>query len=123
MDFEQALISAVRHALPNATLGGCYFHLMQIFRRHLTSLGLMQQYRNDPEFTQTASMVPAMAFVPPHRLEEAFRWLREHLFDELQPMLDWFEQNYMGKGVSICCPVSQHSPPPSPNHRFTDGKF
>lgn len=97
LDFEQALIGAVRETWSRATLGGCFYHLASSFRKHISSLGLMPQYRRDAEFAQTARMVLALAFVPPQRLEQAFQWLREKLFEELQPLLDWFERYYLGE--------------------------
>ncbi|KRZ03045.1 hypothetical protein T11_632 [Trichinella zimbabwensis] len=42
-------------------------------------------------------MVIALAFVPTDGLEQAIDNLAGHLPDELQPLLDWFEDSYVGR--------------------------
>ena len=42
-------------------------------------------------------MISALAFIPPPRLENALAALRGDLPDELQPVLDYFEDNYVGR--------------------------
>jgi hypothetical protein len=49
-------------------------------------------------------MVVALAFVPIAELDNAFHELSENLPDEyaaeLQPVLDWFEDNYLGRPLN-----------------------
>ncbi|KRZ15883.1 hypothetical protein T11_5706 [Trichinella zimbabwensis] len=42
-------------------------------------------------------MVVALAFVPTEGIEQAVDSLAGHLPDELQPLLDWFEDSYVGR--------------------------
>jgi hypothetical protein len=42
-------------------------------------------------------MIPAMTFVPIDRLEDALEILRDTLDDELTPLLDYFEETYIGR--------------------------
>ena len=44
-----------------------------------------------------ARMVICLAFVPPQRIEIALQDLSDYLPDELQPILDWFEDNDLGR--------------------------
>jgi hypothetical protein len=97
IDFEMAVINAAREAFPNADLRGCLFHLMKNFRRHLTDSGLLQRYNNEPAFAVQPRMIVSLAFVPVDGLDEAFDALSESLPDELQAMLTWLEDNYIGR--------------------------
>ena len=46
-------------------------------------------------------MITALAFVPIDRLDDAFAELcdsvPDQFADDLQPILDWFENNYLGR--------------------------
>ncbi|KRZ04603.1 hypothetical protein T11_5756 [Trichinella zimbabwensis] len=74
-DFEMAAFNAIRTAFPVVRLHG---------------------YKNDSDFALQAKMVIALAFVPTDGLEQAIDSLAGHLPDELQPLLDWFEDRYVG---------------------------
>ncbi|KRZ65686.1 hypothetical protein T10_2363 [Trichinella papuae] len=49
------------------------------------------------DFTVQAKMVIALAFVPTHGLEQAIDSLAGHFPDELQQLLDYFEDSYVGR--------------------------
>ncbi|KAB0804478.1 hypothetical protein PPYR_01448 [Photinus pyralis] len=66
-------------------------------RKHVQALGLMPEYQNDEEFSLKARMVTALAFVPVKRLEDAVDQLSNYLPNQLHPLLDWFEDNYLGR--------------------------
>ena len=42
-------------------------------------------------------MIAALAFVPPDDVASAFEALTEYVDDELQPVLDYFEDNFIGR--------------------------
>lgn len=97
MDYEKALMNAFGAYFPSAEIHGCFFHLVQNVKKHVASKGLSGNYRRDADFALKARMISALAFIPPERLEDALRELKEELPAELQTTLDYFEDNYMGR--------------------------
>lgn len=97
LDFEQAVINAFSNAFPDAELQGCLFHLVKNMKRKLGEKGLIQRYNSDATFSLHARMIPALAFVPIGSLEDALEALRENLPEELESILDYFEDNYLGR--------------------------
>ncbi|KAB0793284.1 hypothetical protein PPYR_12904 [Photinus pyralis] len=96
-DFENAAISAMKHCFPRAEIRGCFFHLVQNMHKKLSHLGLMQRYRIEADFALAAKMVTALPFVPHQHLDEAIDMLANELPPELQPLLEWFEDTYVGR--------------------------
>ena len=94
-DFEQAMINAVRECFPEATVKGCFFHLVQSMQRHILSSGLRRRYNTDPEFASYAKMIAALAFVPCKDLDSFIEALANNLPSELETILNWFECNYV----------------------------
>ena len=74
IDFEQAVIAAVR-----AEFGieptGCLFHFSQNIFRHLQTVGLQMEYNtnNPPELRRFVRRLLALPLVPPIRIDQAFR--------------------------------------------------
>ncbi|XP_018494303.1 uncharacterized protein LOC108863980, partial [Galendromus occidentalis] len=97
MDYEKALINAFSAYFPTAEIHGCFFHLVQNMKKQLAANGLSSRYRSEADFALKAKMISALAFIPPERLEDALRELREELPDDLQTILDYFEDNYIGR--------------------------
>ena len=97
MDYEKALMNAFTAYFSNAEIHGCFFHLIQNMKKNVAHCGLTKKYRNDPDFALKARMIPAIAFLPPHRVEIAIRYLRDDLPSDLNQILDWFEDNYVGR--------------------------
>ncbi|KAK9692766.1 hypothetical protein QE152_g34939 [Popillia japonica] len=62
-----------------------------------TEIGVISQYNNDAEFALRAKMVLALAFVPIAGLDEYIDALANDLPVELQPLLNWFEDSYVGR--------------------------
>ncbi|XP_076042009.1 uncharacterized protein LOC143025913 [Oratosquilla oratoria] len=87
-DYEQAAIQACHAAYPAASQSGCFFHLTQCIQRKIQSIGLQNQYRNDYETFQYCRMLPALAFVPPADVIDAFETLADEMPDELTPLLE-----------------------------------
>jgi MULE transposase domain len=98
-DFEMAALNAINSVFPDAATFGCLFHLSKNMKKKLTNEGLMQMYNNDCEFALKARMIVALAFVPPDSVEQAFDELSDSCPDTLQPVLNWFEDNYIGRRI------------------------
>ena len=87
MDFEQALISAVKTELPttsiqgcyfhfNQSLWGCYFHFNQSLWRHIQDLGLARGYRHDERLQQLLRKVMSLGFLLTALVRNNFQLLR-----------------------------------------------
>ncbi|XP_031334003.1 uncharacterized protein LOC116182551 [Photinus pyralis] len=96
-DYELSAINAFKNAFPGVTMHGCFFHLTKNLKKHLSILGLLHRYNTDAEFAVMARMVSSLAFVPINDLDEAVDALGEALPVELQPLLQWLEDNYIGR--------------------------
>ncbi|KFD48541.1 hypothetical protein M514_10552 [Trichuris suis] len=87
MDYELALVNAVRAAFPAVRPSGCFFHLTRSMKRHLAEECLLGRYSSDPEFALQARMIVALAFVPLGALDLAFQQLAEQSPPALHPLL------------------------------------
>ena len=58
---------------------------------------LHNEYRNNANFALQARMIPALTFVRQQDVGEAFAALQAYLPVELNPILDWFEDSYIGR--------------------------
>lgn len=96
-DFEMAAIQSLAESFPTAVIRGCFFHLAQNLKKHLSTAGLQNSYNNDAVFALQARMITSMAFIPLIDLEAALEELGNHLPNDLQPILDWFEDTYIGR--------------------------
>lgn len=108
MDYELAVINAFTNAFPHAEPHGCLFHLVKNVKRKLAAKQLMHRYNTESNFALQARMIPALAFIPIDELGNALDALRgftEEEVDEpipsidvaLIPVLDYFEDNYVGR--------------------------
>jgi hypothetical protein len=97
MDFEKAAINAVQDVYPDAKIQGCLYHLSQNIYRKVQSLGLQERYQTDAEFSLLMRMIPALAFVPIDEVINVFEELQEAMSPEGIPVLDYFEDSYIGR--------------------------
>ena len=96
-DYEQAAFLAMKDCFPEVEIRGCFFHLAQNMRKHLAETGVSHTYNNDADFALKARMVIALAFVPIADIYAYVDVLANELPIELQPLLNWFEDNYIGR--------------------------
>lgn len=96
-DFELAAVNAFRDAFPTANLSGCFFHLVKNIKKKLGELHLLAQYNNDADFCLKVRMISSLAFIPVDDLDNCVDILADELPPELQPLLEWFEDVYIGR--------------------------
>ena len=97
IDFERAMINSIATVFPNAEINGCFFHLSQNIYKKIQEFGLSQLYNTDANFSLKMRMIAALAFYPPDNIEEAFETLAEFLPVEANELMDYFEDNYIGR--------------------------
>ncbi|CAN8005570.1 unnamed protein product, partial [Ixodes pacificus] len=94
-DFEAAVITTCSRIFPQAKIQGCFFHLCQSVYRRLCKLGFQARYGNDEEFAMR--MLPALAFLPPAEVPDAFDGLLEVFPTEATDLAMYFEDTYIGR--------------------------
>lgn len=97
VDYELAAINSFKEAFSGAKILGCFFHLTKNIKKRLGDYHLLGRYNNDAEFAVNVRMVSALAFVRIADLDEAVDELSAALPNELQELLQWFEDNYIGR--------------------------
>lgn len=60
-------------------------------------MGFASRYKNDDDFSIFIKMILALSLVPIDNLDAAIQQLGDDLPECLQPSLDWFEDNYVGR--------------------------
>ena len=73
-----------------------FFHLFQNLKKHLASENLLTHNTN-PEFALHSRMIVSLAFVPQENLIEALTDLEKFLSIELEPILSYFTNTYIGR--------------------------
>ena len=100
IDFEMAAIQSLEHHFPEAEIQGCLFQFGQCLWRNVQRLGLQGWYKEDANNALTIKSFQALAFVPPHRVTEAFQELMAALDDDtdevLSDFLTYFEATWIG---------------------------
>ncbi|XP_072177746.1 uncharacterized protein [Diadema setosum] len=97
IDFELAAKNAFERVFPDTAVKGCLFHLSQRIHDKIKQEGLRPLYLADNEFRVQARMIAAIAFVPLADVERAFGALSEIAPPELRPVLNYFEDTYVGR--------------------------
>jgi len=69
------------------------------FKKCINSNNLATRYNADADFALHARMIPALAFVALQDLEASFQELSDNSPPELQPVLDWMEDNYISRPI------------------------
>lgn len=96
-DFEIGLFKAVKNTFPETKVIGCFFHLGQILWRKIQELRLTEVYRASEVTRLQCKMIIALAFVPIRDVQFSFEIIAEDFAEELQPLLIYWEKNYIGR--------------------------
>ncbi|XP_041371610.1 uncharacterized protein LOC121385139 [Gigantopelta aegis] len=96
-DYEVATINALQEVFPDTHVHGCLYHLSQCVYRRVQANGLQESYTTDNELSLQIRMIPALAFVPVAGVPATFELIQEDLPEELQPILDYFEDTFIGR--------------------------
>ena len=62
----------------------------------MQAVGLQERYHNDEDLAVSVRMIPALAFVPLDKVVEAFETLQDSLPAELEGVINYFEDTYIG---------------------------
>jgi len=95
-DFEQAILKSIKTEYPNTGIYGCLYHFSKNVYKKLCELGIVSNYRNNSDFSIFVKIVEALTFIPINDIDLVIESLLGYLPDELQSLLDWFEDNYVG---------------------------
>ena len=74
-----------------------FFHLFQNLKKHLDSENLLTHYNTNPEFALHSRIVVSLAFVPQENLIGALTDLENFFPIELEPILSYFTNTYIGR--------------------------
>ena len=96
-DYEVATINALQEVFPDTHEHGCLYHLSLCVYRRVQANGLQQSYTTDNELSLQIRMIPALAFAPVADVPATFELIQEDLPEELQPILDYFEDTFIGR--------------------------
>ena len=99
LDFELASKNVFLHMFPGIEILGCFFHLGQSLWRKVVAEGLQDSYNNNETIRKNVKMLMALAFVPPGDVADAFMQITqgENFPDVLNPVMDYFEDTYIGR--------------------------
>ncbi|CAF2887331.1 unnamed protein product [Rotaria sp. Silwood2] len=97
MDFEKATQNVFERTFPAVELSGCYFHFCQNVLRFLQTHGFKQTYETDVAFADNVHKILALAFIEPTMVIDGFELLCSKLDDDYQQILDYIEDNYIGR--------------------------
>uniref|UniRef100_A0A914HKV1 MULE transposase domain-containing protein n=1 Tax=Globodera rostochiensis TaxID=31243 RepID=A0A914HKV1_GLORO len=97
IDFEQAMVGALKAKHPQCNVNFCLFHLVRNMKKRLAEQGLTHLYNTDAAFSQSARMITSLAFLPIADLNPALAALEDFLPENLNAVLDWFVINYIGR--------------------------
>ncbi|CAF1267736.1 unnamed protein product, partial [Didymodactylos carnosus] len=101
MDFERAAINAFGGSFTTttnpSTMSGCFFHLQNNIQHKVQELGLKTNYEQDPVFAHNVSIIAAHAFLQPADVSQGFDDLHNSSPPMLHPLLDYFEDTYIGR--------------------------
>ena len=101
VDFEKAAINAFE-ATFNSTanqisISGCFFHLQKSILRKIQDLGWKSNYETDSKFAYDVNKIGALAFLQPGDVQQGFDDLYGALPSTFEPLLDYFEDTYIGR--------------------------
>ncbi|KAK0414909.1 hypothetical protein QR680_011672 [Steinernema hermaphroditum] len=97
VDFELAAVNAFKSIFRSIQVNGCLYHLCHNIKKHVSEAGLTRNYVQDPEFAIKCRSIVALSFLKPEDVEEGIDTLEAILPPELVPVLNYFEDTYVGR--------------------------
>jgi hypothetical protein len=98
-DFEISAINAINEVFPNAQITGCMFHLAQNLWKKIQKTHLVECYRENEDTRKKCKMLLALSYVPVKDVQFAFEIITENFPDELKPLIDYWENYYVGRRI------------------------
>ena len=93
-DFELAAINSAKDVF-KCDINCCYFHLSQAWFRRVQTHGMHKDYFKK-DFLRSFKMLQAVAYLPTKYTTRGFEIVKENSPYSIQPLMDYFEQNYVG---------------------------
>lgn len=100
VDFEQSSINAVKKVFSNTRIVGCSFHLAQNLWRKIQHCQLTNLYRDNENIRTKCKMLLALSYIPEKDVQFALEVICENFPDELKPVVEYWEDNYVGKRIN-----------------------
>ncbi len=96
-DFEIALIKALKETFSQLIIGGCNFHFCQSLWKHIQSIGLTTDYRNNDEIKLHVRMCAALAHLPEQDIDDGWLYIQESSppHPKLQEFYDYFVNEWL----------------------------
>ena len=110
VDFEFAMIKAIREQLPAAQLKGCRFHLHQNWWRKIQNLGLAPTYKDKKsKYGRWLKGIFGVSLLPPRSVEGIFNKYASsrtmpHPTPQISEFIDYLNAHYVGPDA--LCPPS-----------------
>lgn len=96
-DFENAVFNTINNQFPDTRIVGCNFHLTRNLWKHIQSNQLTKLYKDDEEIRIQCKMLLALSYVPVQDVQFAFEVIVASFPAQLKPIVDYFEDNYVGR--------------------------
>ena len=99
IDFEIGFHNALQEVfqIDDDVIVGCLFHLGECIYRKVQGLGLAGIYLHNEDIHLKCKMLVALAFIPAEYVIEAFETLSDDIEDALIPLLNYFEDTWIGR--------------------------
>ena len=101
VDFQCAAINAFHLIGENIDMKGCFYHFSSNTWKKVQHFGLQKRYNEGQEFTLQTRILYAVAFMPPDNaiagFEELSDLIRGTYQDEMDDLLDYFEESYINR--------------------------
>ena len=95
-DFEKACINSFLKYFPSCLISLCYFHLTQNLWKNVQLKGLAINYAEEPHIRKCFKLMKCLAFVPSKYVPAAFILITKTAPISFKPILDYFEEWYIG---------------------------
>ena len=95
IDFKQSMMGVLDQVYPVVPQKSCLFHLSKNVYKRVQDEGMPQLCMTDEEFRTNIRMISALSSVPIAVTIRVFDALSNHVGNQEQVILDYFESNYI----------------------------